>query len=119
MRIDSHQHYWRIARGDYGWLTPERGAIYRDYGPADLAPLMMAIRQDARFLGTNVTVPYKQAVIPLLDVVDARARQLDAVNTVVRTPDGELHGFNTDGEGAIGSLTRGCCRPTPRPTWRC
>lgn len=38
MRVDSHQHFWTIERGDYGWLTPEIGPIYRDYGPADLAP---------------------------------------------------------------------------------
>lgn len=42
MRIDAHQHYWQVARGDYGWLTPELGAIYRDFGPADLAPLRAA-----------------------------------------------------------------------------
>jgi L-fuconolactonase len=38
MRIDAHQHYWRLDRGDYGWLTPETGVLYRDYGPSDLAP---------------------------------------------------------------------------------
>ena len=37
-RIDSHQHFWRRDRGDYTWLTPDLGAIYRDYLPADLAP---------------------------------------------------------------------------------
>lgn len=36
--IDSHQHFWRRDRGDYGWLTPALRAIYRDYLPADLAP---------------------------------------------------------------------------------
>lgn len=40
MRIDSHQHFWSIKRGDYGWLTPETGAIYRDFVPADLIPLL-------------------------------------------------------------------------------
>ena len=40
MRIDSHQHFWRVARGDYGWLTPAVGPIYRDYGPADLQPIL-------------------------------------------------------------------------------
>jgi len=40
MRIDAHQHFWEIARGDYGWLTPELGPIYRDFTPADLAPLI-------------------------------------------------------------------------------
>ena len=38
MRIDSHQHFWKLERGDYGWLTPELGKIYRDFGPEDLKP---------------------------------------------------------------------------------
>lgn len=42
MRIDAHQHFWSLARGDYGWLTPALGPIYRDFGPADLAPLVAA-----------------------------------------------------------------------------
>jgi L-fuconolactonase len=37
--IDAHQHYWDPARGDYGWLTPELGALYRRFLPHDLAPL--------------------------------------------------------------------------------
>ena len=40
MQIDAHQHFWHLARGDYGWLTPELGAIYRDFGPDDLAPIL-------------------------------------------------------------------------------
>lgn len=42
MRIDAHQHFWSLARDDYGWLTPELGVIHRDFGPADLAPLLAA-----------------------------------------------------------------------------
>ena len=42
MRIDAHQHFWSLARGDYGWLTPALGPIHRDFGPADLAPLLAA-----------------------------------------------------------------------------
>ncbi|MEK8127561.1 amidohydrolase family protein [Paenibacillus filicis] len=38
MRIDAHQHYWKVERGDYGWLTPEQGILYRDYGPDELCP---------------------------------------------------------------------------------
>lgn len=38
--IDAHQHFWQLARGDYGWLTPASGAIYRDFMPDDLAPLL-------------------------------------------------------------------------------
>lgn len=41
MRIDAHHHFWRPTRGDYGWLTAESTpALYRDYLPADLAPLL-------------------------------------------------------------------------------
>ena len=38
--LDAHQHFWRLARGDYGWLTPALGPIHRDFGPAHLAPLL-------------------------------------------------------------------------------
>jgi L-fuconolactonase len=36
--IDAHQHFWRLDRGDYGWLSPALAPIYRDFLPADLAP---------------------------------------------------------------------------------
>ncbi|MEQ8860415.1 MAG: amidohydrolase family protein [Pseudomonadales bacterium] len=39
-QVDAHQHFWRLDRGDYAWLTPELGPLYRDYQPADLAPLL-------------------------------------------------------------------------------
>ncbi len=38
--IDAHQHFWRPARGDYGWLTPDLKPLYRDFLPGDLTPLM-------------------------------------------------------------------------------
>ena len=46
-RIDSHQHFWTINRKDYGWLTPELTALYRDYLPPDLEPVLLqaGIRQ--------------------------------------------------------------------------
>jgi L-fuconolactonase len=49
-RIDAHQHFWRLARGDYGWLTPAQGPIYRDFDPADLAPLLRRCGIDATVL---------------------------------------------------------------------
>ena len=42
MKIDAHQHFWEINRGDYGWLTPDVGSIYRDFGPEDLKPKLKA-----------------------------------------------------------------------------
>ena len=47
------------------------------------------------FLGINVTMPYKSAVIPYLDVIDEPARKIGAVNTIVNR-DGKLYGYNTD-----------------------
>ena len=45
-RIDAHQHFWRLARGDYGWLNleakPYLEPIHRDFQPADLWPLLEA-----------------------------------------------------------------------------
>jgi L-fuconolactonase len=50
MRIDSHQHYWSLARGDYGWLTPGLAPIYRDLGPDDLKPLLAKANIDRTIL---------------------------------------------------------------------
>lgn len=51
MRIDAHQHFWQVARGDYGWLTPALVPIYRDFLPVDLAPLI-----DAAAIGRTIAV---------------------------------------------------------------
>jgi L-fuconolactonase len=40
MRIDAHQHYWKIDRNDYGWITPELPILYRDYLPQHLNPIL-------------------------------------------------------------------------------
>ncbi len=42
MRIDSHQHFWSLQRGDYGWLTPALDLLYRDFLPQDLQPMLAA-----------------------------------------------------------------------------
>lgn len=45
MRIDAHQHFWRLSRGDYDWLdvsNPALAPLARDFEPADLAPLREA-----------------------------------------------------------------------------
>ena len=47
------------------------------------------------FLGINVTIPYKEAVIPYLDEIDDSAKSIGAVNTVVNK-NGRLYGYNTD-----------------------
>lgn len=50
MRIDAHQHYWALARNDYGWLTPALAPIYRDFGPDDLASALTEGRIDRTIL---------------------------------------------------------------------
>ncbi len=39
-RIDAHQHFWKLSRGDYGWLTQDLPKLYRDFLPEHLAPLL-------------------------------------------------------------------------------
>lgn len=50
IRIDAHQHYWKIERGDYSWITPEIPALYRDFLPADLKPLLKKHKLDGTIL---------------------------------------------------------------------
>ena len=54
--------------------------------------------------GWNVTIPHKQTIIPYLDELDELAEKMGAVNTVVRTEDGKLKGYNTDGPGFVKSM---------------
>ncbi|MCL5065625.1 MAG: amidohydrolase family protein [Firmicutes bacterium] len=39
---DAHQHFWQLARGDYGWLKPTETVLYRDFHPHDLRPALLA-----------------------------------------------------------------------------
>ena len=55
------------------------------------------------FAGFNVTIPYKEQVMPLLDRIDLAAKKMGAVNTVVKE-DGLLVGYNTDGRGFLQSI---------------
>ncbi|MEW6542395.1 MAG: hypothetical protein AB1411_02165 [Nitrospirota bacterium] len=80
------------------------------YSPFDveagqLVAFVEAARHEERLKGFSVTVPYKVAIIPLLDELDPKARAIGAVNVVTRTDEGKLIGANTDGSGAIASLT--------------
>lgn len=58
-----------------------------------------AFLKEQDFSGLNVTIPYKKAVLPLLDEVDPLARRLGSVNTIVKRPDGRLEGYNSDYDG--------------------
>ena len=56
--------------------------------------LKVAIKK-FNFLGLNITIPYKKSIINQLDLVDAGARKIQAVNTLIRI-NNKLKGFNTD-----------------------
>ncbi len=58
---------------------------------------------DNGFVGANVTVPYKAAVIPFLDEVDDFASRAGSVNTIV-VRDGKLHGSSTDGLAVVDAV---------------
>ncbi|WP_075790664.1 shikimate dehydrogenase [Massilia putida] len=66
-------------------------------GDVELSEVVKAMRAIG-FAGFNVTFPYKQAILPLLDDLSEEARAMGAVNTVVNTG-GKLVGHNTDGSG--------------------
>jgi shikimate dehydrogenase len=63
-----------------------------------LRQLLDAIRTSG-FAGANVTYPFKQDIIPLLDAVDPAAAQVGAVNTIAIAADGRATGFNFDRPG--------------------
>ena len=91
------------------WL--ERLAIEGDYrktmvAGADLPAFTAARRRDPDWRGCNVTIPHKQAIIPLLDRVDRGAETIGAVNCVVREGS-VLAGYNTDVDGIAAALDVG------------
>ena len=83
------------------------------YVPLDVArkerlpDLLKVLRASDGYLGGSVTVPYKVEIVPLLDEVDPLAARIGAVNTIARTADGRLIGYNTDGLGGVRALTDG------------
>src|SRR3954447_8379120 len=66
---------------------------------SEVAATVAAARASDDWLGLGVTAPYKQLVATLVDEVEDDAREIGAVNNVVRTSDGRLIGFNTDAPG--------------------
>ena len=75
-------------RAEYKLFEPDEREI----------PDLLEYFRNAGYLGFNVTVPYKQKIMPFLDHIDEDALAIGAVNTVMI--DGSvLYGYNTDGEG--------------------
>ena len=98
-RVDAHHHLWRLARADYGWLTPELAAIYRDFTLADLEPL----RADA---GVGATVLVQAA--PTFAETEFLLQLARASGGVVR---GVVGWVDLASEDAIPALTRLAANP--------
>jgi len=115
MRIDSHQHFWRLSRGDYGWLTPELGIIYRDFAPDDLRPILQRHKIDATIIVQ--AAPTISETEFMLDI----ARRADFVKGVVGWADFEAK----DAPDVIGRLSardhlvglRPMIQDIPDPDW--
>lgn len=91
--IDGYYHLMDVER------LPERR----------LPQLLDAVKA-AGFAGTNITFPFKQDIMALLDDVDQEARQIGAVNTVTIAPNGRTVGYNTDRRGFRRSFEEGLGR---------
>ncbi len=89
------------------WFAEQTGQDL-SYEAFDIEPRALAASLArlvaAGIRGLNVTVPHKQAVVPLTSKLSERARLAGAVNTLSVRPDGALEGDNTDGAGLVADL---------------
>jgi shikimate dehydrogenase len=81
-----------------------RDIVYENYPLQDISELS-AILRDPQLRGLNVTIPYKELVIPFLHERNEIVRQINACNCI-RIEDGKLFGYNTDAIGFETSLLK-------------
>ncbi len=96
-----HGH-WLRAHGIAGAYVP------LPVRPGDLPAALRGLAA-LGLRGCNVTLPHKEEAARLMDVLDAPAARLGAVNLVTVAADGALHGANTDGAGFLASIAE--CSP--------
>ena len=88
------------------WL--KRYGIKGHYIPMDIAQSdlreALAFLPKLGFVGLNVTIPHKETVLAIADVVTDRAALIGAANTLIFRKDGKVHADNTDGAGFIANL---------------
>ena len=76
--VDAHHHVWSLARGDYGWLTPELAPIHRDFSLDDARPLFAQARVD-----TTVLVQAAPTVAEIRYLLEVVRRSAGLVKGVV------------------------------------
>jgi len=103
--IDSHLHYWWLARGDYGWLTPKETALYRDFTPTDVAPalkradvngvvLIQAAPSEAETLFLLGVAQCHTPVAAVVGWMDFEAPDIrERLQTLIRAGAGKLRGL--------------------------
>ncbi len=88
------------------WLR--RYGIKGHYVPMDVAPLdlrqVLELLPKLGFVGINVTIPHKEAILQIADIVTDRAALIGAANTLIFRKDGRIHADNTDGSGFMANL---------------
>lgn len=94
-----HRH-WLHTLGIQGHYIP------MDVAPQDLEHVIRTLPK-AGFVGANVTVPHKEAVMAIADQITDRATLIGAANTLIFRPDGKIHADNTDGYGFLENLRSG------------
>lgn len=99
----SHSLSPQMQQAAFDALGIEARYVLWETQPGTLAQRIASLRSSG-VLGANVTIPYKEDVVSLLDEYDAAAIKIGAVNTIVNR-DGRLVGYNTDAAGFIRALT--------------
>lgn len=89
--------YWLRRYGVKGHYIP------MDVAPVDLETTLRHLPKIG-FVGLNVTIPHKEAVLKIADVITDRAALIGAANTLIFRRDGRIHADNTDGAGFIANL---------------
>jgi shikimate dehydrogenase len=80
------------------------GCTYENFDIQEINEFNEIIKNTAHLKGMNVTIPYKESVIPFLDTLSKKAAEIGAVNTIKFTKKGKLKGYNTDYVGFMESL---------------
>ena len=101
------QRHWLVTHGLAGHYIP------MDIKTQDLADAIRMLPK-LGFVGVNVTIPHKETVLDIADLVTDRATMIGAANTLIFRKDGKIHADNTDGYGFLENLKTGA--PNWEPT---
>lgn len=74
----------------------ELPVTYENFDIKDISEFKKLLANHPDIAGLNVTIPYKERVIPFLDSLDKKAKNIGAVNTITIDKQGRLKGYNTD-----------------------